>query len=182
MDQQERTAEPPPDSNPWTAADVESILREHGWLSVEASAEQRAWCDRAAALLGSHSQNRDALATLLSLVFQYDAAALIAQVESQMALSRYAARDVLRETGRLLLESGDLDSDRFKQLVTGLRERLELSAREVLMPIRLALAGRLGEGELDRVILLLDPAAEMPWATPVKSARVRIVEFFAALD
>jgi|SRR5262245_25201083 len=181
MESQEQT-EPLPNSNPWTAADVESILHEHGWLVGDASAEQLTWCDRAATLLGPQTEDRKTLEGLLRLVFHYDAATLITQVESHIALSRYAARDVLREAGRILLESDDLDSDRFKQLIALLREKLELSARDILMPIRLALAGQLGEGDLDRVILLLDPAAALPWAVPVKSARARMVEFFAVLD
>jgi hypothetical protein len=181
MDPRERTTEPLP-SNPWTATDIESILHEHGWLVGNPSPEQLAWCDRAATLLGPQAEDRGSLEGLLRLVFHYDAATLITQVESQMALSRYAARDVLREAGRVLLESGELDSDRFKQLVASLREKLQLSAREILVPIRLTLAGQLGEGELDRVILLLDPAAALHWAVRVKSARVRIVEFFASLD
>jgi hypothetical protein len=49
-------------------------------------------------------------------------------------------------------------------------------------PIRLALAGRAGEGELDRVILLLDAAAALDFAVPVKGARRRMLEFCAALD
>jgi len=49
-------------------------------------------------------------------------------------------------------------------------------------PIRLALAGRAGEGELDRVILLLDEAANASFAVRVKPARERILEFCAALD
>jgi hypothetical protein len=39
-----------------------------------------------------------------------------------------------------------------------------------------------GEGELDRVILLLDEAAGAGFAVMVKSARERILEFCAALD
>src|SRR5713226_7006179 len=38
------------------------------------------------------------------------------------------------------------------------------------------------EGGLDRVILLLDEAAALPFAVPVKSVRTRILEFCAALD
>jgi len=171
-----------PNSNPWTAADVESVLREQGWLIEDASAEHAEWCERAAMLLGPHTEDRVALQRLLRLVFHYDAASLMAQAESQAALSRYGARDVLREVGRHLLAGEALDSDRFKQIVTGLREQLELSGREILMPIRLALAGQLGEGELDRVILLLDPASVLRWSVPVKGARTRIVEFCAALD
>jgi len=48
--------------------------------------------------------------------------------------------------------------------------------------IRLALAGRAGEGEFDRVILLLDAAAKLPFAAPVKGTRQRMLEFCAALD
>jgi hypothetical protein len=63
-----------------------------------------------------------------------------------------------------------------------LKEDKELRGRELFHPIRLALAGRAGEGELDRVILLLDEAAVLPFAVPVKSVRTRILEFCAALD
>ena len=45
-----------------------------------------------------------------------------------------------------------------------------------------ALAGRAGDGELDRVILLLDGAAKLPFAVPVKGTRQRMLEFCAALD
>ena len=182
MDRPARTAESLPDANPWTAADITSVLHEHGWLSGEASPEHSAWCGRAASLLGPHATDRAALTGLLKLVFHYNAVELVGQVESHIAVSRYAARDVLRETGRLLLDSGALDSERFKEIITVLKERLELTSREILMPMRLALAGRLGEGDLDRVILLLDTAATLAWTVPVKGTRVRIVEFCAALD
>jgi hypothetical protein len=59
---------------------------------------------------------------------------------------------------------------------------MELRGRELFHPIRLALAGRAGEGELDRVILLLDEAAVLSFAAPVKSARARVLEFCSALD
>jgi hypothetical protein len=59
---------------------------------------------------------------------------------------------------------------------------MELRGRELFHPIRLALAGRAGEGELDRVILLLEEASSLPFAIPVKPARTRVLEFCAALD
>jgi hypothetical protein len=49
-------------------------------------------------------------------------------------------------------------------------------------PLRLALAGRVGEGGLDRVILLVDEAAVVGFAVKVKTVRERILEFCAALD
>ncbi|MGA2483079.1 MAG: hypothetical protein ABSF92_08175 [Candidatus Acidiferrales bacterium] len=167
--------------NPFTAADVVGVLRERGWLTAEPSAEQSAWCERAAALLGPHASDRAALESFLALVFHYDARAILGQVESHAVLARYGARDVVRHVALLILEDGPLDSDRFKDIVTALKERLEVRGRELFHPIRLALAGRAGEGDLDRVILLLDPAAPLPFAVRVKGARERILEFCAAL-
>jgi nondiscriminating glutamyl-tRNA synthetase len=169
-------------ANPFTGADVVAILRERGWLATEPRPEQVAWCDRAAALLGGHSADRAALGELLALVFHYDPGEILGKVESHAVLSRYAAREVIREVALLLLEGGALDSVRFKEIVMKLKEGMELRGRELFHPIRLALAGRAGEGELDRVILLLDEAAGAGFAVGVKPARVRILEFCAALD
>jgi nondiscriminating glutamyl-tRNA synthetase len=162
--------------------DVLAILREHGWLASEPSPEQLAWCERAAALLGPHAADRAALAELLGLVFHYDARELLSKVENHVVLSRYAARDVVRHLALLLLEPAPLGVDRFKEVITSLKEGLDLRGRELFHPIRLALAGRAGEGELDRVILLLDEAADVKFTVPVKSARQRILEFCASLD
>jgi Anticodon binding domain len=168
-------------ANPFTADDILSILHERGWLMAEPSPEQRVWCERAAAMLGGHAADRAALADLLGLLFQYDAREIIARVESHVVLSRYAARNVLRQVALLLLDGGALTSERFKEIVTAMKEEMELRGRELFHPIRLALAGRAGEGELDRVILLLDDAA-VSFDGRVKSARDRIVEFCSALD
>jgi nondiscriminating glutamyl-tRNA synthetase len=169
-------------ANPFTADDVLAILRERDWLAAEPSSEQRSWCERAASMLGGHAADRAALTELLGLVFHYDAGEIISRVESHVVLSRYAARGVLRQVALQLLDGTALTSERFKEIVTALKDGMELRGRELFHPIRLALAGRAGEGELDRVILLLDEAARLSFAAPVKSARERIVEFCSALD
>ncbi len=169
-------------TNPFAAADVAGILRERGWLTVGPTPEIDAWCGHAAAILGSHAADRATLAELLGLVFHYDAGEILSRVDCHVVLSRYAARDVLRQVAMLLLGGAPLNSDRFKEIVTKLKEEMEIRGRELFHPIRLALAGRAGEGELERVILLLDEAAGLPFAVPVKSARARMLEFCAALD
>ena len=168
--------------NPLTPADVAGILQERGWAAGEWSAKQDGWCEHAAAILGTQAADREALAELLGLVFHYDSREILARVESHVVLSRYAARDVLRQLALLLLEGAALDSERFKEIITALKEGLDIRGRELFHPIRLALAGRAGEGELDRVILLLDEAAGASFTVRVKSARERILEFCAALD
>gem|GEM_PF-387673 len=190
-----KLSEPLPDSEPlsepafapsaYKAADIAEILRERGWLissEVTLTAEQEAWCGRAAGLLGPQAADRDALADLLSLVFCYDAQALLQQAESQAVLMRKGSREVVRALANLLLDGGDVDSNRFQEIVEGIKAAVPYRSRSLFQPIRLALAGRAGEGEMDRVILLLDGAAGLPFATPVKGTHQRMLEFCAAFD
>src|SRR5262245_7467493 len=174
-------ADPLP-ANGFAPADVEEILRQHGWLAGEASPEQAAWCARAAALLGSHAANRGALEELLELVFRYDARQILATTEAHVVMSRYAARDAVRQRGLLLLAPVPLGTEQFRLIVDQVKGILDIRGRELFHPLRLALAGRSGEGELDRVALLLDEAAGARFAAAVKTARERIIEFCSALD
>src|SRR5712664_2249717 len=169
-------------ANSFTSADVVAILGQHGWLSADPTPQQISWCEHAAAILSGHAADGAALGDLLELIFRYDAREILSKVESHVVLSRYAARDVLRELALLLLDGGAVNSERFSEIITRLKEGMDLRGRELFHPIRLALAGRAGEGDLDRVILLLDDAAGLSFAVAVKSARTRIVEFCAALD
>jgi hypothetical protein len=180
---------PPAAPNPFHGADVAVILRERGWTAAQVSSPEpatppalTAWCERAAALLGSHAPNRATLADLLALIFHYDAREILQRVESHAVLARYGARDVVRRIAFLLLDAPTLDSESFKIMITTMKEGSDLRSRDLFHPIRLALAGKAGEGELDRVILLIDEASSLPFAVPVKSARTRILEFCAALD
>lgn len=182
MDSSKQTAETAVAANPFTAADVLAILRERGWLTTDLTPEIDAWCARAAAILGPHAADRAALAELVALVFHYDAQEILARVETHEVLSRYATREVLRHLALLLLDGAPLNSERFKEIFAALKEQLKLPGREMLYPMRLALAGRPGDGSLDRVMLLLDEAVALPFAVSVKSARVRILEFCSALD
>jgi hypothetical protein len=168
--------------NPYTAAEVLALLRENHWLTADPTPEQSAWAGRAAQLLGHFADSPAALTDLLGLVFHYDAAEILRSPDAHSALSRNAARDVIRHLALLLLDSGPLTSERFKEIVTYLKDTCGLRSRDLFHPIRLALAGRIGEGELDRIPLLVDEAATLPFAVSVKSARTRILEFCSALD
>jgi len=182
MAPQETSKAPAAAPNHVTGSDIDKILRARGWLAGDATPAQFAWCERAAALLGPQVTERRSLGDLLELVFHYDAREILAKVESHSVLARYAARDVLRHLALLLLDGTTLSTDRFKEVINALKERVGISSRELFHPIRLALTGRAGEGELDRVILLLDEAATASFIVHVKPARERVVEFCAALD
>lgn len=170
--------------NPFSPADVEQILRERGWLlpDAQSSSQAQEWITRAKDYLGPHAADREALADLLSLIFHYDAAQSLTLPASHAVLTREGARDVIRELAREILDGPPVDSDRFKTIVESLKLRVISRSRHLFHPIRLALAGRAGEGELDRMILLLDSAANTPGLAPVKSTRQRMLEFCAALS
>ncbi len=173
-------------ANSFTAADVAAILRESGWLDTarepEADAALQAWLARAAELLGPHVADRAALVDLLALIFGFDAAAILQDAANQAVLAREGARDVIRELANRVLDGGDVDSNRFKEIVDAMKAVMPYRSRAIFHPVRVALAGRAGDGELDRVILLLDAAARLPFAVAVKSTRQRTLEFCAALD
>lgn len=172
----------PSRENLFTSKDVVEILHSRAWFRSEPTPELLMFCDRAAALLGPHATDTHGLEALLALIFHYDAAQILQAVEAHTVLTRYGARDVVRELALFLLDPTPFNSDRFKEVVTLLKEKLELRGRDLFHPLRLSLAGRAGEGELDRVILLLDEAAALPFDVPLKSTRTRILEFCAALD
>lgn len=174
----------------FTSADVERILRARGWLAGEVPSETNEWLAEAAALLGAQaaehspafSEAEQSLAGLLGLIFAYDARALLASPENQAVMSREGSRDVIRELANRVLACDQIDSERFKEIIDGIKSALGFTGRKLFHPIRLALAGRSGEGELDRVILLLDAASRLSFASPVKGTRQRMIEFCAALD
>jgi len=171
-----------PVDNKFSSSEVVEILSANGWHNGALSREQSAWCERAAALLGPQSADRGALAELLALIFHYDAHEILAQVDSQVVMSRYAARDALRQLASLLLEPFPLTTDRFREVVDTMKSNPDIRGRELFQTLRLSIAGRSGEGDLDRVVLLLDEAAAANFAKTVKTARQRIIEFCSTLD
>jgi hypothetical protein len=165
--------------------DVGAILRERGWMGAaaeQAPAELRQWLDRAAMLLGPKAGDREGLASLLEAVFHYDAREIVDSIDAHIVLARTGARTVIRELGREVIGGRDVDSDRLKEIFDRVKERTGYRGRELFHPLRLALAGRAGQGELDRVVLLVDNAARLPFAVKVKSARERMLEFCGQLD
>lgn len=175
----------PPTSEPTdllSASDILAILHEQEWLTSDPTPEIAAWCERAAALLAHSSTDHATLTELLRLVFSYDAARILQSPESHSVIARAGAREVIRHVALFLLDPAPLSTDRFREIIEFLKTSVGLRSRDLFHPLRLALTGRAGEGDLDRIILLLDEAATLPFAVPAKSARTRILEFCAALD
>jgi len=180
-------------ASPFTPEDLRSIAGRRGWLPASGmpgesrepdpvAAARQLWMAETAQLLGAQAADSGALEALLECVFQYDAREHLARPENQAVMAREGARQVLRELAALVLDSAEVNSDRYKEIVAALKERTGRRGQELFHPVRLALAGRAGEGEFDRVILLLDGAARLDWSVRVKNCRERILEFCGVLD
>ena len=128
----------------------------------------------AAAMLGRRAENHEAFARLPALVFEYDARAVLASRECEV-LGRGGARQVIRALAIEILNGGPVDSDRLNEIVAAVKATLPYSSREIFHPLRVALTGRVGGGELDRVVLLLDRTARIEGLAPDKSVRTRIL-------
>ena len=178
-----------PRISPFEASDVEALLLAHGWLTAEENREIREWMRDAAELLGAQAashfndieEQRERLGELLELIFSYDAAKLLESRENQAAMAREGARETVRELANRVLQGGEMDSARLREIIDSLKQRFGSQGRRIFHPLRLALAGSTGEGDLDRVILLLDSATKLPFAVPVKGTRQRMLEFCAAM-
>src|SRR5215469_9791890 len=144
MSSDDHIAEHPAPVNPYTASDVLSILRERHWLAADPAPGQLAWCERAASLLGHHANDRVGLTDLLQLVFAYDAPRIMRSPDSHAVLTRYAARDVIRQLALFLPDPQPLDSGRQKAILTHLFPSPDVRGRELIQPNRLAHAGLAG--------------------------------------
>lgn len=175
--------------NPFNFTDVQAILRERAWLQGEATPEITEWMRDAADWIGPHAasregtceQQKEVLGELLELVFSYDAVKLLEKRENQAIMTQEGARDVIREIANRVFDAGEIDSERLRGIIDALKRTFGSRGRRIFHPLRLALAGKAGEGELDRVILLLDRAAKLPFSVTVKGTRQRMLEFCAAL-
>jgi hypothetical protein len=169
-----------------SAADIAAILHRRGWLGEETASERDqeldVWLDEAAALLGPQCHDLAMLEDLLGLIFHYDAKEMLGHPANHAIVTREGAHDVIRGLATMVLGGLALDSDRYKQVVAELRASSGYQGQKLFYPVRLALAGRAGGGALDRVILLLDRAAALPFRAVVKSNRQRVLEFCAAMD
>jgi hypothetical protein len=168
--------------------DVNAIIAKRGWLVGHTMVDDETfplhvWFARALTLLGPKSPTLEHLEGLLALVFEYNAAANLELPENRAVLVRTGAREVIRELANRIFDGGGISSsERFKEIVDAIKAAVPFRSRVIFHPLRLALAGRTGEGELDRVILLLDSAAQLPFTAKVKDTRERMLEFCAALD
>jgi hypothetical protein len=137
---------------------------------------------QAAARSSDKAEAEATLESLLRLVFVYDASTLLKNLEAHVILAREGSREVIRELANRVLSNSEIDSERYGEIIDEMKSSLGFHGRKLFHPIRLALAGRAGEGDLDRVILLLDSASKLNFCSQVKRTRQRMLEFCTALE
>ncbi len=120
----------------------------------------------------------------LRALFEYDAAAALADAHTRSEMTAEAARHVVGALAEELAGAPRLDRDRFRQVADQVRARTGQKGRQLFHPIRVALTG-LAEGpELDLLVPAIDRGAELPASAgipPIPGNRERAVAFVRLL-
>jgi len=81
-----------------------------------------------------HAADRDALAEMLGLVFPYDSREILGRVESHAGFVALWGTGCFAAACAALLEDSALSSDRFKEIITSLKENLDMRGRNCFIP------------------------------------------------
>jgi glutamyl/glutaminyl-tRNA synthetase len=98
----------------------------------------------------------------LSLLFQYDASATLAQSGVREEMMVAGARAVVTALAEELDSAPRLDREKFRAVANQVKVKTGQKAKALFHPIRIALTGRVEGPELDLAVPAIDAGAELP--------------------
>ena len=125
-------------------------------------------------------KNLDHLSQLpepVRLIFRFDAKEALQAEENTDVIESEDSRRVLSSFCQRVSAAGELDSDKFRALITEVRKETGLKGKNLFHPIRVALTGQTSGPELDKLVPILEQGAKLPLPTPVKGCAERAREF-----
>jgi glutamyl-tRNA synthetase/nondiscriminating glutamyl-tRNA synthetase len=138
-----------------------------------------------AVAMGTSSVDRlDQIPARLALLFDYDAAAALADPQIHEEMSGAAARAVARALAEELAGAPRLDKDRFRAVANAVKARTGQKGKAMFQPIRIVLTGRAEGPELDLAVPTIDRGADLPsdaGIPPILGNRERAAAFVKAL-
>ena len=153
------------------------VLRSAGYLGENVGPETESWLEL---VLEAVLKNVDHLSQLpepLRLIFRFDAKEALQAEENTEVIESEDSRRVLSSFCQRVSAAGELDSDKFRALITEVRKETRLKGKNLFHPIRVALTGRTSGPELDKLVPILEQGAKLPLPTPVKGCAERAREF-----
>jgi glutamyl-tRNA synthetase/nondiscriminating glutamyl-tRNA synthetase len=115
-----------------------------------------------------------------SLIFNYDASAVVGGEETRHVAEDPASREVLKAFIPKALARGELTYERFRELAKNVQKETGKKGRDLFHPIRVGLTGAVSGPELEKLIPIFEEGAKLSLARHVKSVAERLREFAAA--
>ena len=128
-------------------------------------------------------KNLDSLGQLpeaTRLIFEYDAAKVIAGEETRHVAEEAASREVLASFIPKVLSESNLTYERFREIAKSVQKETGKKGKDLFHPIRVAVTAAVSGPELEKLIPIFEEGAKLPLARPVKSTAQRLREFAAA--
>ena len=143
--------------------------------------DTRAWLKNVVETVLPSVDHLSQLPARTDLIFEYDAPAALHFAPNQQVLSEPGARDVLDSFLRHALTDGAFSLERFKQVMSAVKQETGQKGKALFHPVRVALTGYPSGPELDKLIPILEMGCRLPLPKRVKGPRERLDEFAAAL-
>ena len=121
----------------------------------------------------------------MALLFDYDAAAALADERLLAEMRGEGARAVVGALAEELAAAPRLDREKFREIANRVKARTSLKGKALFHPIRVVLTGRAEGPELDLAVPAIDLGAELPRSAGIPKIignRERAAAFARALD
>ncbi len=153
------------------------IFRAVGQIGESPGEDLRQWLREVVDLLLPAVDDLSQLPEQAGVIFNYDAAASIANEENQQVLAEPSARQVIEGFAKLAQQDGELTVERFRAVLDQVKKTTRQKGKSLFHPVRIALTGSPSGRQLDRLVPLLEAGSRLKLPTPVKSCRQRLMEF-----
>jgi nondiscriminating glutamyl-tRNA synthetase len=127
------------------------------------------------------SKGRTTFQDIANLVFEYDAAKVVAGDETRHVVEETGSLEVLKAFIPKVITQSDLTYERFREIAKIVQKETGKKGKELFHPIRVAVTGAVSGPELEKLIPIFEAGAKLSLAKPVKSTAQRLREFAAAV-
>jgi nondiscriminating glutamyl-tRNA synthetase len=144
------------------------------------------WLAKITQLLAPYVDRLDQLPERASMIFNYDAAAALANPDNAEVLAwPHTGAVFSRFTVKILEDastrSGDLAPEQFKKIINEVKAETGTKGKELFHPIRIVITGSHSGPDFDRLVPILEEGSRLAVPKHVLSVRERVEQFGKAL-
>jgi glutamyl/glutaminyl-tRNA synthetase len=139
------------------------------------------WANKVVDLLTPYVDRLQQLPERAAILFNFDAAAALANAANREVLAGDKARTVLLAFANRVSAAKQLTAEQFKSIINEVKAETGAKGKDLFHPVRIALIGAHSGPDFDRLIPLIEEGSRMELPVHVKSVRERVQEFVAVL-